>query len=98
MEVIRYQHPKLEAGRVFGRLTVRSYAGKSKNQSHQYECDCDCGETTIVCGSSLTSGDTRSCSCLRRDLFESRREKISGRFKNLEGKESAKESQHEGRN
>lgn len=30
-------------------------------------CQCDCGKQTIVIGSKLQSGNTRSCGCLRRD-------------------------------
>lgn len=32
-----------------------------------WNCECDCGNTTIVCGSSLRKGHTRSCGCLVRE-------------------------------
>lgn len=47
-------------GKRFGRLVVLEYAGEKK-----WKCQCDCGETTIVSGTALNSGSTKSCGCLR---------------------------------
>jgi hypothetical protein len=33
-------------------------------------CECDCGNETIVNGSALTSGATKSCRCLQVDLLK----------------------------
>ena len=46
--------------RKFGLLTVLCYNGDSK-----WKCQCDCGNETIVKTSSLNSGKTQSCGCLR---------------------------------
>lgn len=76
-EVVRYQGDVVRGGRKscgcmqhairenlvgkrFGRLIVLEYAGEKK-----WKCQCDCGGTTIVSGTALNSGSTKSCGCLR---------------------------------
>lgn len=54
------KHKQIEAGTVFGRLTVARYAGHTL-----YECRCECGKTTTVFGRDLRSGNTTSCGCYR---------------------------------
>lgn len=54
-------------GKRFGRLVVISRAANKSGQT-QWLCLCDCGSTKIIQGSSLTSGLTRSCMCLRREI------------------------------
>lgn len=44
----------------FGQLKVIEYIGNSK-----WKCQCDCGKITEVKTSSLNSGKTKSCGCLR---------------------------------
>lgn len=66
-------------GRRFGKLVVEervtaAEAGKESNR-HFWKCKCDCGKTTYVDGSSLLSGVTKSCGCLR----EGPRENLTGR-------------------
>ena len=53
-------------GHVFGRLTVLRFAGK-QGKSKLWQCRCVCGQAARVRGSSLLSGDTKSCGCLRRE-------------------------------
>jgi len=50
------------AGKRFGRLVVRAYAGSKK-----WSCACDCGARVIVRGAQLRKGKTRSCGCLRTE-------------------------------
>lgn len=50
-------------GRRFGRLTVISLAGSTRNGA-SWLCLCDCGNYTTVPGGRLTSNNTRSCGCL----------------------------------
>ncbi len=52
------------AGKTFGILTAISVAGKYKN-SYVWLCQCECGNTKEIIVSALTSGNTRSCGCLR---------------------------------
>lgn len=50
-------------GERYGRLVVIAAAGKRRT------CRCDCGrEITVDRTSTLTSGNTRSCGCLRREI------------------------------
>ena len=47
-------------GKIFGQLTVIKYCNESK-----WECKCECGKILMVKTSSLTTGKTKSCGCLR---------------------------------
>lgn len=53
-------------GNRYGRLTVIKRVLISDKRA-RWECKCDCGETTVVRGSSLRNGNTRSCGCLRAE-------------------------------
>lgn len=50
--------------KTFGRLTVVSL---SPDNLKKAICVCACGKTTTVFKSALTSGNTKSCGCLRRN-------------------------------
>ena len=54
-------------GDVFGRLTVETVVGKSKNGHYLWSCQCECGNTTKVTSSCLISGHTRSCGCFQKE-------------------------------
>ena len=54
-------------GRVFGRLTVVGWAGRSKATVHYSHCDCVCGGASITPYASLLNGHTTSCGCAHRD-------------------------------
>lgn len=61
-----------ETGKTYGRLTVvERYVPTAENwylnTSHAalWLCECRCGNTTIVQGSALRRGATKSCGCLR---------------------------------
>lgn len=55
-------------GERFGRLVV---IGRAKNRAGRtmWNCRCDCGETAIVRGSALTTGNTASCGCGVKDAM-----------------------------
>lgn len=55
---------KDETGKKYGRLTVLEYVGNRK-----YKCKCECGNITYVNGKYLRTGMTRSCGCLRKELY-----------------------------
>src|ERR1700680_2281430 len=71
------------SGRMFGRILVDSYAGKS-----MWNCTCDCGNKRIVNGWWLTSEKrpTQSCGCLKLELtkqyFEQLRQQEIGKVYN----------------
>lgn len=56
-------------GEKFGKLTVikrvDNYISPKGQNQIMYECQCDCGNITIVASSSLKSGATQSCGCIR---------------------------------
>jgi len=37
------------------------------SEGAHFLCQCDCGKTTVVHGSNLRNGNTRSCGCLQRE-------------------------------
>lgn len=54
-------------GSRFGRLLVIKEAGRSKRREKLWLCKCDCGNEKITPTSYLTSGDTSSCGCYRKE-------------------------------
>jgi hypothetical protein len=64
------------SGRKFGRLEVISHAGKqntedqTKRSRHLWLCKCECGNEKEVSGTSLQSGNTRSCGCLQKEAMK----------------------------
>jgi len=82
-------------GQRFGRLLAieRIYV---KYKRTKYKCVCDCGKPTIVEGTNLVRGKTRSCGCYEIECRESRYVDLTGRKfgkllvlkKNMIGKKS----------
>lgn len=64
-------------GKTFGDLKVIEYSGKKK--ASLWKCRCKCGKEIIVRGSSLTSGNTKSCGCSRNKLYDKRRKDLTGK-------------------
>lgn len=54
-------------GKRFGLLTALRYVGISKSNGRIWRCKCDCGNIKDVPLSSLISGATVSCGCLKRN-------------------------------
>lgn len=58
-------------GQRFGRLVVIENSGTKRSKSgHTYrmwKCKCDCGNCKELSTANLTSGNTRSCGCLKAD-------------------------------
>lgn len=61
---------KLE-GLVFGRLTVLSRFGDDGHGHVTWKCACECGGETIVSGTILRRGKTKSCGCLQKEAVSS---------------------------
>lgn len=60
-------------GMRFGRLTVlHRMANNDANNKVVWLCQCDCGRQTVVIGSLLNTGKTKSCGCLIRDTTKER--------------------------
>jgi len=54
-------------GRVFDRLTVIGYTGRSQGGHKLWMCRCRCGRELPIQDGNLGNGHTRSCGCLRHD-------------------------------
>lgn len=53
-------------GNIYGRWTVRSYAGKRK-RDYLYNCKCECGEERTVLRRNLLNRRSTSCGCSKID-------------------------------
>lgn len=58
-------------GKRFGRWTVIK-KDKKIGRIQTYFCQCDCGNTSIIPQSNLTTGKTKSCGCLQKELLSKR--------------------------
>lgn len=60
-------------GQRFGRLVVlKETDERTKCGEVKYLCQCDCGNKTVVAGTSLRYGNTKSCGCLARESTRKR--------------------------
>lgn len=76
-------------GRVFGYLTVFHRSGFYRHSGRKYNearwlCQCKCGKVSTPRSSSLLSGQSRSCGCLKRDNMATFGPRLS-QFKRKEG-------------
>ena len=58
-------------GKQFGRVTVLSRAGYSKDNHIMWKCQCSCGKLFETRGKSLTHGYTKSCGCWKDEFLKS---------------------------
>lgn len=78
---------KNEIGNTYGYLTVIERAKNNKDGRAQWLCQCKCGNTVVVLGKHLRSGNTKSCGCYQKErAIESNME----RGGNLTGKRFGK--------
>ncbi|MCD7862647.1 MAG: transcriptional regulator [Lachnospiraceae bacterium] len=72
-------HPPLKdfVGKHFGQLTVTAYAGKYDGM-HHWTCLCDCGKETVVGQTLLQSGKTKSCGCIRANIYKENLKLVAG--------------------
>ena len=49
----------------FGKLTALKPIYNAEKKKYNWLCKCDCGNNVIVLGTSLTSGNTQSCGCIK---------------------------------
>lgn len=58
-----------EVGNRYGKLVVleRDFSKPKSNKNCYWLCQCDCGNQTIVIGTKLRKGETKSCGCLRKE-------------------------------
>jgi len=53
------------AGEKFNKLTVLNKTNEKANKTYLWLCECECGNLTKVKKWNITSGNTRSCGCLK---------------------------------
>lgn len=54
-------------GKKFGKLAVVEISEKRGNY-YYWKCICDCGNEAVIRGNRLTSGKTKSCGCLNKEI------------------------------
>lgn len=77
---------KNETGNNYGRLHVVEYYGKNKRKSALWRCICKCGKESIVEGTLLRSGHTKSCGCLQSEITS----KNNVKYKTTHGKRNTR--------
>ncbi len=65
----------------YGKLTTKYVVGRTKNRVKIWYCDCDCGNNINVPSTSLSSGNTKSCGCLRSESAKAVGERVRERNK-----------------
>lgn len=84
----------------FGRLTVLFLQNERRNGNVMWHCKCDCGNECDVQSTSLTSGNTKSCGCQKREraYFTTLKKDLSGKkFGYLTVLKETKERQYGGK-
>ena len=69
-------------GQKFNKLTVikraDDYITPKGIKSSQWLCECECGNETVVRGSYLKNGNTKSCGCLQKEKAKNNVVNMSG--------------------
>jgi hypothetical protein len=56
------------SGKRYGRAIALHFSHSTRHKKAVWKCICDCGKEFEVIASSLTSGRTNSCGCLKREV------------------------------
>ena len=59
----------INAGEVYGYLTVIKLEPKIKNKKRMYKCICKCGKETYAEAWALKTGNKKSCGCIQREIL-----------------------------
>jgi len=62
----------IEVGEKFGRLTALKYLYTGKHHRRFFLFQCECGKEKTIQAANVTSGNTKSCGCLSREVNKSR--------------------------
>jgi len=68
-------HKKDETGNRYGKLVVVGEERTRSSRCIRWRCRCDCGNETIVLGTSLRFGLTKSCGCYIRECISKAKKK-----------------------
>jgi len=69
----RTEKQELLNGEKYNRLTVLCFSHSDKRHRKFYNVKCDCGKEKKIMGSAMTSGNTKSCGCLSKEVRASKR-------------------------
>lgn len=58
------------SGKKFNKLVFVRRTNERRNGNILWECKCDCGNVTLVKKWDVTSGNTKSCGCLKMDVVK----------------------------
>lgn len=72
-----------EIGNKYGLLTVIERGPNTYDGKAQWICKCECGNTTIVLGTNLRKGNTKSCGCLKAKQPPARKDLTGQHFGRL---------------
>ena len=78
-------------GKTYGRWTVIEKTDKKTKSGNVYwVCKCECGTIKSIVGSSLTSGQTTSCGCLRNEKAKQQMEQLweNNNFKQMQSEKT----------
>lgn len=70
-------------GQKFGKLTIVGLANLDKNRNRRVSCTCDCGSNKITTYNKLSTGNIRSCGCLRIENANKQLERATSKNPNL---------------
>ena len=70
-------------GQKFGRLLVVSRSSNRSKRGVIWKCECECGSIIEVVSPDLTTGNTKSCGCLKADLHSTMNDLSGQRFGKL---------------
>lgn len=62
----------IRPGQKFGRWTVLDEADRDNHGKRRYGCRCVCGQVRVIARSSLLTGNSESCGCLRSEFHSNR--------------------------
>ncbi len=71
-------HTRDLAGQQFGRLTALYRLDERRGSCYLWHCRCDCGNEVDVSVNSLTTGNTTSCGCAKREALAKKALDITG--------------------
>lgn len=63
----------IKAGDRFGRLVLLEKVGREECGNARWRVRCDCGVEFEAALNNVTSGHTRSCGCLRKEMLRNRK-------------------------
>lgn len=61
----------------FGKLTVIEQSAPDTKGAYRWLCKCDCGNKLIVNGGNLRGGHSKSCGCLKLEIWTKRKQPVA---------------------